>query len=413
MNILTVPNNRITKRFSYGDALASLLSTGIPETKSLSERTILLLVRDLLRLGWTFKTNSKHSFELAPPEVYSKDIVRGGMTFARQEIITQNRSWIDARIENVRHNLASGLDALRSEIRPVIEVCETQKQNDLFRMCRYYWSSPASEYVGRRIRILVRDEGLPGKPLIGIAAIGSSIIHIPDRDKWIGWDIKTRTERIIYVMDAYVVGALPPYSDLLGGKLIAYILASNELRQIYRKKYAKTKTVINGRKRISDLALIMTTSLYGLNSSQYNRLKFRKSLLCKPIGATSGFGTIHISNETFSAMRELVLNEGYDISHKFGDGPNWRMRVVRTACDLLSLDPDVILRHSFKRGLFAVPLASNWKGYLNGNTKKLIYRNLPLKELANHWRSRWLSMRKQNKEVVARVAEFVPEQFKI
>ena len=89
------------------------------------------------------------------------------------------------------------------------------------------------------------------------------------------------------------------------------------------------------------------------------------------------------------------------------------MRVVRTACDLLSLDPDVILRHSFKRGLFAVPLASNWKGYLNGNTKKLIYRNLPLKELANHWRSRWLSMRKQNKEVVARVAEFVPEQFKI
>ncbi|MFH2146315.1 MAG: Druantia anti-phage system protein DruA [Candidatus Omnitrophota bacterium] len=413
MNILTVPNSRITKRFSYGDALTNLLSVGIPETKSLPEKTILLLVRDLLRLGWSFKTSSKHNFELAPPGIYSKDIVREGMSFARQEVITQNRSWIDAHIETVRRNLSSGIDALRSEIRPEIEVCETQRQNDLFRMCRYYWSSPASEYVGRRIRVLVRDGGLPEKPLIGIAAIGSSIIHIPDRDKWIGWDIKTRTERIIYLMDAYVVGALPPYSDLLGGKLIAYILASNELRQIYKKKYAKTKTIINGRKRISDLALIMTTSLYGLNSSQYNRLKYKKSLLCRPIGTTSGFGTIHISNETFSAMRELVLNEGYDISHKFGDGPNWRMRVVRMACDLLKLDPDAILKHSFKRGLFAVPLAINWKGYLNGKVKKLIYRDLPLKKLTNHWQTRWLSMRKQNKEVVARVAKFVPEQFKI
>jgi hypothetical protein len=413
MNILTVPNNRITKRFSCGDALTNLLASGIPETKSLSEKTILLLIRDLLRLGWTFKTNFKHSFELTPPAVYSKDIVREGMTFARQEIIAQNRPWIDARIETVRKNLTSGIDALRSEIRPEIEVCETQKQNDLFRMCRYYWSSPASEYVGRRIRILVRDGGLPEKPLIGIAAIGSSIIHIPDRDKWIGWDIKTRTDRIIYIMDAYVVGALPPYSDLLGGKLIAYMLASNELRQIYKKKYAKTKTIINGRKNISDLALIMTTSLYGLNSSQYNRLKYKKSLLCKPIGTTSGFGTIHISNETFSAMRELVLSEGYEISHKFGDGPNWRMRVVRTACDLLNLDPDVILKHSFKRGLFAVPLALNWKAFINDNAKKPVYRNLPLKDLSKHWQTRWLSMRKQNKEIVDRVAEFVPEQFKI
>ena len=188
---------------------------------------------------------------------------------------------------------------------------------------------------------------------------------------------------------------------------------TNELRRIYKNKYADTKTIINSRERISDLALIMTISLYGLNSSQYNRLKYKKSLLYKPIGTTSGYGTIHISNETFSAMRELVLSEGYDISHKFGDGPNWRMRVVRTACDILNLDSNVILKHSFKRGLFAVPLVVNWKKYLNGNAKKIIYRNLPLKDLTKHWQTRWLFMRKQNKEVIARVAKFTPEQFKI
>lgn len=412
MSILTVPHNRIASHLGIG-RISGLFASDIPETSSLSEKAILLLVRDLLRLGWSFRSNSNQSFELVPPESYEKEIVRKGMEFSRHEIIQQDQSWIDRHIKYARENLANGIDALRSSVDPVIEVCETQKQNDLFRMFRYYWSSPASEYVGRRIRILVRDKGLQGCPVIGIAAIGSSIIHIPARDNWIGWDIKTRTERIIYAMDAYVVGALPPYNDLLGGKLIAYILASNELRQIYKKKYAKTETIISARKRVSDLALIMTTSLYGSNSSQYNRLKYSKSLLCRPIGTTSGFGTIHISNETFSAMRELLVSEGYDISHKFGDGPNWRMRVVRSACDLLNLDPDVILKHSFKRGLFAIPVAVNWKAFLNGRAKRPTYRDIPLRKIAEHWRTRWLAMRKENKEVIARVAKFVPENFNI
>lgn len=413
MNILTVPqNNRLITHFEKAST-SLFVADVIPKTNSLKDRVILLLIRDLLRLGWSFKTNSSKSFELAPPENYEKETVRQGMGFAREKIIQQNRKWIDSHIEIARSNLASGLDALNSKVDPVIEICETQKQNDLFRICRYYWSSPSSEYVGRRIRILIRDRGLPGSPIIGIAAIGSSIIHIADRDDWIGWDIETRTNRLIYVMDAYIVGSLPPYNELLGGKLIAYILASNELRQIYQDKYSKTKTIISGRKNISDLALIMTTSLYGLNSSQYNRLKYKKSLLCKPIGATSGFGSLHISNETFSAMRELLLSKGHDISHKFGDGPNWRMRVIRSACDALDLNADVILKHSFKRGLFAIPLAVNWKSFLNGDVKKLIYRNLPLKGLVKHWQTRWLAMRKQNKETVRRVAEFVPNKFKI
>lgn len=413
MNVLTIPPDHLTSHLNSQNAITGSFALHIPETSSLSEKVILLLIRDLLRLGWTFKTDSDKSFEFIPPASYEKDIIRRGMGFSRNEVIQQNRSWIDAHIGIARQHLASGIDALRSKVDPVIDVCETQKQNDLFRMYRYYWSSPSSEYVGRRIRLLVRDGGLPEKPVIGIAAIGSSIIHIPDRDRWIGWNVKTLTERIIYVMDAYVVGALPPYNELLGGKLIAYLLASNELRKIYRKKYANTKTIISGRNRISDLALIMTTSLYGTNSSQYNRLKYEKSLICKPVGTTSGFGTLHISNETFSAMRKLLLNEGYEISHRFGDGPNWRMRVIRSACNLLNLNPDVILKHSFKRGLFAIPLAVNWKAFLNGNTKKLIYRNLPLNQLVEHWQTRWLAMRKQNQEVIGRVAKFEPESFEI
>lgn len=380
---------------------------------SISDKVILLLIRDLLRLGWAFSNSDKMEFRLRPPSCYNKETIKKGMSFSRNKIIEKNRQWIDLHINRARMNLASGLDVLKSDIVPVIEVCRTQKQNDLFRAYRYYWSSPASEYVGRRIRIIVRDAALPYKPVIGIAAIGSSIIRIADRDRWIGWDLKTRTQRLVYIMDAYVVGALPPYNDLLGGKLMTYILASNELRDIYKNKYQKTKTVINKRKNLSDLALIMITSLYGLKSSQYNRLRFGKDLLCKPIGETSGFGTLHISNETFLAMKELIEKKGHKIFHTFGMGPNWRMRVIRLACEELDLDADIILKHSFKRGLFALPLAVNWKSFLNGRSKTLIYRNLPLKKLYHYWQKRWLEMRKKNRHIVNKVKKFQPEHFKI
>ncbi|MBN3033195.1 MAG: DUF4338 domain-containing protein [Candidatus Saganbacteria bacterium] len=413
MSGLTVPNDLIEPRSSLRTAIDNIFLSGIPENSPLAEKTTLLLIRDLLRLGWSFNSNSSNSFELIPPDGYEKVVVKKGMAFKRDEMIRDNRTWIDKHIEFARQNLATGMDALKSVIDPIIEVCETQKQNDLFRMFRYYWSSPSSDYVGRRIRILIRDKGLPNTPVIGIAAIGSSIIHIPARDKWIGWKINMRTNRIIYLMDAYVVGALPPYNDLLGGKLISYLLSSNELREIYKKKYANAKTIISGRSRVSDLAMIMTTSLYGLNSSQYNRLKYQGSLLFKPIGTTSGFGSLHISNETFSSMREMLKDKGYDISHKFGEGPNWRMRVIRTACDMLNMNPDVILKHSFKRGLFAMPLMVNWKRFLNDDTVNPIYRNIPLRKLVKYWRTRWLDMRKQNSEVVKRVADFSPQHFEI
>src|SRR5436305_6758804 len=117
----------------------------------------------------------------------------------------------------LQQNLASGEEVLRSAIKPVIEVCESKKQQDLFRILRYYWSSPYSEYVGRRIRLIMRDAALPSRPVIGIAALGSPIIHIPERDEWIGWDKVTRTKNLIYTMDAYVIGAIPLYKYLLGG----------------------------------------------------------------------------------------------------------------------------------------------------------------------------------------------------
>jgi hypothetical protein len=284
-------------------------------------------------------------------------------------------------------------------------------QLDIFRLFRFYWSSPYSEYVGRRIKFLIRDEGLPSRPLIGIAALGSSIIHIPDRDLWVGWDKETRTKNLVFAMDAYVLGALPPYNYLLGGKLISYIIASNEVRNIYERKYKGIVTNISKRKA-NRLACIFTTSLYG-KSSLYNRVKYSGKLLYIPIGQTKGYGTLHLTNETFDAMRDLLEEHNILVPNRFGDGPIWRMRVIRTAAEILGFDADLLLKHSFQREIYAVPLAHNFKEFLMGKHGKLKRCDYPLSELVGYWKARWLGGRKTSCEVRRNVCNFHVDDFSI
>ncbi|MGA3286738.1 MAG: Druantia anti-phage system protein DruA [Bacteroidota bacterium] len=378
--------------------------------RSLEEKTKLLVLRDLLRLDWQVNFDSD-SVLLTPPVEYDKEIIRASMDVKRQEQILKHSDWLKKHIHLAHRNLAFGSQVLESKITPVIEVCRTQEQFDLFRVCRFYWTSPYSEYVGRRIKLLIRDSSLPDKPIIGIAALGSSIIHIPERDEWVGWDIKTRTRNLVYTMDAYILGALPPYNYLLGGKLVSYILASNEVRNIFSHKYKNKITNISKRKA-NRLACIFTTSLYG-KSSQYNRIKFDNRLLYIPIGKTKGYGTLHLTDETFDAMRELTKSRKIIITNRFGDGPIWRMRVIRTASELLGFDPNFLLQHSFQRNIYAIPLAHNFKEFLTGIHSKLNYFDYPLSSIVEYWQTRWLKQRKSNPDVRRNVLAFAPEQFRI
>lgn len=383
---------------------------GLITSSSHEEKTRLLILRDLLRLNWLLEASPK-GLTLTPPETYDRDIVRMSMSHRRAEIIKKNSKFI-SRIEPLaRDHLASGIQVLDAEIRPKIEVCESKLQNDLFRYFRYYWSSPSSEYVGRRIRVLIRDESLKQRPIIGIAALGSSIIHIPERDDWVGWSKEQRTQNIIYTMDAYVLGALPPYNHLLGGKLVSYIMASNEIRKLYKAKYRNAVTLLQQRKA-SRLACLFTTSLFG-KSTQYNQLSFKGRKLYRPIGYTKGYGTLHLSNETFSAMRELLEARGIEISNRFGDGPSWAMRLIREVGDILDFDSDFLLQHSFKREIYVAPFASNLKEFLKGEQQRLSYLDNPMDDMVDFWKIRWLSKRKTRGDVLAAVKGFDPNSFTI
>ncbi len=399
--MLSIPITRPPTKDSASEFIAD---RSVP----VEDRARLSIFLDLLSSGWT-PAPSAEAVQLIPPNLYTKEAVRSAMAAKRQELIDRDRPWIDGHLPTARENLASGLEALQSEVQPEIEVCRSRSQRDLFRVYRYYWSSPYSEYVGRRIRFIIRDGALSRRPVIGIAALGSSIIHMPARDDFVGWTAAERTNNIIKAMDAYVVGALPPYSDLLGGKLVAMLLGSNEVRDCYRRKYESATTVVRKRKE-SAIAALFTTSLFG-RSSQYNRLRCCSRSMWVHIGYTRGFGSLHISERTFRLCQELVLSDGCSPSYRFGAGPSWRVRLIRQAGRCLGIDADFLLRHSYRRGVYYLPMCSNALEVLRGETNDPVYFDRPLQHLVEHWRRRWLSPRRLRPEVQCKVSAFSPTDF--
>ena len=75
------------------------------------------------------------------------------------------------------------------------------------------------------MRFIVWDDS-NGK-VLGILAIGDPVFNLRVRDEHIGWSAVDRKARLVNVMDAYVLGALPPYNTLLGGKLVACLLRAH------------------------------------------------------------------------------------------------------------------------------------------------------------------------------------------
>ncbi len=339
----------------------------------------------------------------------TKENIRSMMQPIRLQLLCEHSGWIQSFEPIALGHMADGEQVIPESIDPALELVETPLEMNLWRYCRFLSSMPYSNYVGRRMYFLVRDNALPSRPIMGIAAIGSCVMQIADRDRWIGWDRDTKRERIVYMMDLYTSIAIPPYSDLLTGKLILYMMVSNEVRALYARKYSTRKTESMGR-TARDLVLLSSTTIYGQRSSLFNRVKYKGQPLYMPVGETSGFGTFHISPASFREMRDYLEERGIDPSPRLSAGLNWRMRVARIYFQTCVGQARAHLNHGYKRGVFLAPLAHNARDFLCGRDLHPDYYNWPLRDLVQYWRARWLDMRLQNPEIVGRVREFRREQ---
>ncbi len=320
----------------------------------------------------------------------TKDVIRALHSAQRAERISANQKFITLRATKLMKYFACGKEVIPDRISPVLERVKSGTwQGDLFRLAALTWSVPVSSGFGRRLRYLVWDES-NGK-LIGLIAIGDPVFNLAVRDKLIGWDTHDRSSRLVNLMDAYVLGALPPYNILLGGKLIACLLRSRDLYDDFAKVYGDAVGVISQEKKQARLLAITTTSSMG-RSSVYNRLKLDGVQYLKSIGYTSGWGHFHIPDSLFIELRDYLrdLEHSYADQYMFGNGPNWRLRTTKAALNALGFRDD-LMKHGIQREVFLTPLAENATSILQtGKGKPDLTSLLTAKEIAKRAMERWM-----------------------
>ena len=320
----------------------------------------------------------------------TKEKIRNLHSTQRKELLDENIDFIKTHASELIDHFATGRQVNPEAIAPeLIEVEAKSLESDLFRLASLLWSVPVSQGFGRRIRFLVRDKY--NGCLIGLFAIGDPVFNLSARDNFIGWTHHDRVKRLTHVMDAYVVGALPPYSHLIGGKLVAALVASQEVRDAYERKYLGLESVISKKENRARLVLLTTTSALG-RSSIYNRLSIPHGPNFLRIGVTKGFGHFHLSGQIFEALRAYLEHERhpYASGHGFGMGPNWKIRVVRTALEKLGINGDSVLRHGIEREVYAIPFATNWREILLGKQKNVRQISLSASEIASYCLQRWI-----------------------
>lgn len=376
---------------------------------NLKKEALNYLKKDLKKQNWSYKKKN-NILNFQAPICVEKNKIRDNYSINRLKKLEENTDFINENLNNLIKNLATGEECLKSSIEPVFEICTTKEQLKLFKMCRFYWSSPYSDYVGRRIKIIIRDAALKNKPIIGIAALGSPLLNLAPRDQFLKWTLDSKKEKLNSCMDIYILGAMPPYNHLLCGKLIAYMLMSNEIRKIYTDKYS-----INEKKQ--ELVCLFTTSLYG-KSSIYNRIKYQNKLAYIPVGFTKGQGTFHISDKSFSLMKKYLEKENrYHSNNIIKGGSNWKFRVIRDFSRVSQVNENTLLTHGFKKEIYAIPLASGYKEYLTNSNPEFKPFDYPLNELVTFWKHRWLLKRKNyiesNPSLKKEIISFNPKNISI
>lgn len=351
-----------------------------------------LIVRSLRSQG--FRIREGH---ILPPADLNKEKLRDLHALAVQHRIERSRDGLAPFEFKLLERMALGTEVAPEMIVPrLVEVEPDSEDELLFRYASLHWSIPVSSGYGRRLRFLVIDE--QNEKLIGLFGLGDPVFSLGDRDEWIGWTKEAKQKNLHHVMDAFVLGAVPPYSFLLCGKLVAMLIASNEVRSAFKRKYGGRQSVIRRKRLDARLALITTTSALG-RSSIYNRLKYGERLLFQGIGFTRGSGEFHFSNGLYGMISEYAVRYCQPTAkqERWGFGFRNRREVVKKCLAKVGLSTKW-LYHGIQREIFMVPLARNTREFLSGEHSKLLWFDQSAEDLFDFFRERWLLPRSQRDE---------------
>jgi hypothetical protein len=342
------------------------------------------IIASLRKQGFVFR---RGRIEL-PPDLDKDDLRRIHLS-AVEKRRAKSQPYLERFEDDFIVSIANGGEVEPGKIAPkLIKVLPDSFEELLFRWISLHWSIPVSSGYGRRLRFLVKD--ISNGKIIGLFGLGDPVFGLAPRDKWIGWDYEMKRRNLYHVMDAYVLGAVPPYSLLLCGKLIALLVISNPVREAFRKKYSKQESTILGKVRPPYLTLVTTTSAFG-RSSIYNRLSLGGGKWWYSLGYTSGSGDFHFSDGLYDAMRAFALENCIPTAKQeaWGSGFRNKREVIRKCLAGVGLPPDIIY-HGIAREVFAAPLGKKTLRYLRGEVSYPKMYDRTVHDITQAFKERWM-----------------------
>jgi hypothetical protein len=329
--------------------------------------------------------------------------------FRRQPLLAEQE-------ENLLRNLASGRSLEPERIAPAITPCQNERDFLVFAYFRLWSSFPSTDRPGRRMKFLIRDLGHPKQPLMGICCLSSPVRQLRVRDDWIGWQgaehRSTRARNLVSVIDLSTCVSMPPYSALTGGKLLAGLMVSDEVRQMYQLRY-RDRVTLHQKVKADEFYLMTTSGCYGSNAPLYKGIKSEGRSLYRFIGNSRGYSHFQIDPMLYEQVKAFVRRRRPETAGKFRTWANSKIRVLRMAARELGIPEEDLVFSGHKRAIFAAPMAHNWRSLLLGETRKPEFIGYPAAGIVNYWKQNWLSRRLQSAVVRQAVIGFSPADARI
>jgi hypothetical protein len=330
----------------------------------------------------------EQGFKINPhvkPKGCGKTTYRRIQQKARLEQLSLHKNFLVDAFETVKHFCRNGSEIIPEKIALELrEVHPGSFEEVLFKWWNLiWWSIPYQRPCGRQMRFLLWD--ITHDAPFGLICLQSPVLKMSVRDKYLGIPKDDLDIWVNKSMNAHRVGALPPYNELLGGKMVALALTCNEIREAYERKYKNYTTIIKGRKLKPELLFITTTSAFG-KSSLYNRLRYNGEVVAQSLGYTQGSGTFHIPENLYEEILDFLEDKGIDTARGYGHGSSRKLKLISLGLKYLGLSKYEY--HGIKREFYLFPLVKNLKKVIQENEKP-IWIDRPFDKLVDYWKERW------------------------
>lgn len=319
------------------------------------------------------------------PKNDEKDTLKRIHEQKRKEQLRLHKNFLIKNIEEIKKYSTSGKELEPENIDlELIEVNPSSFYSKLFFWWNLvWWSIPYDKPIGRQMRFILWDN-YHNAPF-GLFSLQSPPLRSSVRDNFLGLDSKNVEYWINQSLYGQRIGALPPYNELLGGKMVAMSLTSNEVRDSYAKKYQNKKTILQKQILPNRLLFLTTTGAYG-KSSVYERIKYKNEMVSQFIGFTAGSGTFQLPEDLYRACLKYLEQNNINIERGYGTGPSRKMKLTATAFRHLGI-PEYSY-HNIRRGYYLFSNVKNLQQMIQ-NDEKPIWYDRPFIELCNFWKERW------------------------